>query len=148
MPTNSNCFSFSFKIWVKRVLLYLHIQVHPTWKNWDVFPFIWSFELICITLSITVPNSTSLLYRMPWSLTLKILLFYFKNDIPLEGRRGGAAMLRELRRFLNQLSNSPLLKFFRKLMIPPINIIVKVTPPPSCHWKMLVQIKKATNQKY
>ena len=73
-----------------------------------------------------VLNSTSLLYRMRWSKTLKILLVFSKTDIPFGGGGGGAAILRKLRRFLNQLSNHPCLNFLE--MIPLINVIVKVTP--------------------
>lgn len=104
---------FRFKVQVTRVLLYLHIQVHPTWKFWDVFVFIRSFELIFITLSIMVPNSTSLLYRMRWSKTLKILLVFLKNDIPLGWGGGGwCSHFEKAKKIFKPTLQSPLLKFF------------------------------------
>ena len=63
------------------------------------------------------------------------------------GGGGGAAILRKLRRFLNQLSNHPCLNFLEMILL--INVIVKVTPPPmpletaSANKKLL-----ATNQNY
>lgn len=113
---------FPFKVQVSRGLLYLHIQVHPTWKNRDVFPFIWSFELIFITLCITRSHiqhhfSTECRDLKIW----RYCLFFWKMIFL-------CSHFEKAKKILNQLSNSPLLKFFRNDPPNKLNVTVKVTP--------------------
>ena len=121
---------FPFKVQVTRVLLYLHIQVHPTWEKLGCFPLYVSFW---VNFYYTVHHGTSQIQHQfsTECCDLKLwryCLFFWKMIFLWGGGGGGAAILRKLRRFLNQLSNHPCLNFLEMILL--INVIVKVTPPP------------------